>query len=193
VALIPAGLPLAVAAAESLLGPVLILPRNIAGFVADVTIEEIHRDRLAITRHPVEQGAAITDHSYKEPAEVTIRCGFSNSSLAALGNPNYVQSIYQQFLALQAGRTVFDILTGKRAYTNMLLAMLQVTTDEKSENALMMVAECHEIIIAQTQVVTVGSTSNMANPQLNGAVQNTGSNALGPANANGYNASPPAF
>jgi hypothetical protein len=124
---------------------------------------------------------------------VIIRCGFSNSSFAAFGDPNYVQDIYAQFLALQASRQTFDILTGKRAYTSMLISLLQVTTDERSENALMMTAECHEVIIAQTQIVTVGASANMSNPQLNGATQNTGTNALGPANQNNFNATPPAF
>jgi hypothetical protein len=191
VSLVPTGLPLALAAAQALIGPVLIRSRQIGGFIADVTIEEIHRDRLTATRHPVEQGAAITDHSYKEPAEVIIRCGWSNSSLVSFGDPNYVQNIYAEFLALQAARQPFDILTGKRAYTNMLCTMLQVTTDERTENALLIMAECHEILIAQTQVVTVGSSSNMTSPQLNGATQNTGTNVLGPAGQNNYSSSLP--
>ncbi len=47
--------------------------------VAQVTLEEIHRDELEITEHPVERGAAISDHAYKRPAEVIIRCGWSDS------------------------------------------------------------------------------------------------------------------
>jgi hypothetical protein len=192
VSLVPTGLPLALAAAQALIGPVLFRPRNLGPFVADVTIEEIHRDRLTTTRHPVEQGAVTTDHAYKEPAEVIIRCGWSNSSPVDFGDPNYVQNIYAEFLALQATLQTFDILTGKRAYTNMLCTMLQVSTDERTENALMMTAECREILIAQTQIMTVGSSSNMSNPQSNSATMNTGTNALGPANANNYNSSLPA-
>jgi hypothetical protein len=54
--------------------------RKIETIVPDCTIEERHSDRLVITEHPVEQGAAISDHAYKLPSEVTIRYGFSNSS-----------------------------------------------------------------------------------------------------------------
>lgn len=47
--------------------------------IAQATLEETHHDDVEISDHPVEQGAAITDHAYKRPAEVIIRCGFSNS------------------------------------------------------------------------------------------------------------------
>lgn len=47
--------------------------------IAQVTIEEIHHDEMEITDHPVERGAAIGDHAYKRPAEVVIRCAWSNS------------------------------------------------------------------------------------------------------------------
>ena len=153
---------------------VLFSPRNIAGFVANVTIEEQHVDRMRITEHPVEQGASITDHSYKEPARLVIRAGWSNSSPQALGNPFYIQTIYQSFLALQASRQTFDIITGKRAYTNMLIEVLMETTDKEHENAMMLVLECKEIIIATTQTVTVPPAANMANPQVNGATNQVG-------------------
>jgi len=47
--------------------------------IAHATIDETHRDDLEITEHPVELGAPIADHSFMRPAEVTIRCAWSNS------------------------------------------------------------------------------------------------------------------
>ncbi len=44
-----------------------------------VTLEEVHHDELEITDHPVERGAVISDHAFKRPAEVVIRCAWSNS------------------------------------------------------------------------------------------------------------------
>jgi hypothetical protein len=148
--------------------------RSIAGFIADVTIEEQHVDRLRITEHPVEQGAASTDHSYKMPAQVTIRAGWSNSSIQALGNPFYIQGIYASFLALQSARQPFGIITGKRAYTNMLIESLVETTDKEHENAMVLTVECKEIIIVTTQTVTVGQASNMANPSSNAPTYQVG-------------------
>lgn len=47
--------------------------------IAQAVIEEQHHDELRITDHPVEQGAVISDHAIKMPAEVVIRCMWSNS------------------------------------------------------------------------------------------------------------------
>jgi hypothetical protein len=179
--IIPTGLSGIAATAFTLLEPIILRSRLIGPFQANVTIEERHLDELAITEHPVEQGAAITDHSFKRPASVVIRAGWSNSRKEANGNPNYVLEVYDGFLALQATRFPFEILTGKRAYLNMLIQRLQVTTDESSENALMMVCECREVIIASTQIVTVGDPSLMASPSINGAPQNFGTKSLLPA------------
>lgn len=47
--------------------------------LAQVTIEELHRDDMEITSHPVELGAPISDHAFMRPAEVVIKCAWSNS------------------------------------------------------------------------------------------------------------------
>jgi hypothetical protein len=150
---------------------VFINPRSIGGFHADVTIEERHEDVLTVTSHPVETGSTISDHAYRQPSKVTIRCGWSNASIYAIVgtvtsllsgsfDTNYVRSVYSQFLTLQQSRQLFDVLTGKRNYTNMLITRLSIVTDATSENALMMTCECQEIILATTQTVQVGGTSS---------------------------------
>jgi len=64
--------------------------RNIAGYIPNVVLEERHEDRLAVTEHPVELGAAITDHSYKYPSELTMRVMWNSgigSVLSGVQNP----------------------------------------------------------------------------------------------------------
>lgn len=172
---IPLGLTILEAAGLDLLSPTLFLQRNIGGFVADVTIEEDSTDELEITQHPVERGAAVTDHSFKKPSVVVITAGWSNSSLSALGDPFYVQSVYAQLLQLQNSRQPFDIVTGKRSYTNMLFRRLSVKTDERTENALVLQAECQEIIITETQTVQTPNPADLKNPQADAGVSNRGS------------------
>lgn len=149
----------------SLLGELsyaLIQPsaRAIGTIFADVTVEENHRDEVIITQHPVEGGGVITDHAYKRPSELEIRCGFSNSSAGSVG---YVQQQYQALLALQLARQPFDVYTGKRAYRNMLIRGLSVVTDPHSENILMASVALQEIVIVSTQT-TSGSPANTATP-----------------------------
>lgn len=183
--LIPVGVTVIRAAALSLLSPILVRQRNIGGFIADVTLEEQHEDELHITESPVDQGASVTDHSFKVPAKLTVRVGYSNSSLQALGNPNYVQQVYDAFLRLQAGRDPFSVITGKRSYTNMLIRRLTTVTDDKTENALMMVCEMKEILLTSTQTVTVPPTANMKTPAATAPTVDTGTKAAAPVSSVG--------
>ncbi len=71
---------LVVAGAQLGLQSILVRPkRSIGAFTGYVAIEETHEDVLEITDHPVELGAKISDHAYKEPSSVIIRAGWSNS------------------------------------------------------------------------------------------------------------------
>jgi Dit-like tail protein len=188
--IIPFGVSVVAAVADDLISTILFRQRNIGGFVADVTVRESHRDRLTATRNPVEQGAAVTDHSFKEPAELTVLVGYSNSSFQAGGDPNYVQEVYQQFLALQATREVFDVITGKRQYSNMLMTLLATDTDEKTENATFLTVEMRELILVTTQTVTVPPNADQAAPGVTGATTNTGTSQLTPGTPYNANAAP---
>lgn len=195
--------------------------------VAQAVIEESHHDELVITEHPVEQGAPIADHAYKRPAEVVIRCAWSNSPsgsggflnnlvgsargvAATLGGPvvgnilaagqtiagvqsllsgnaqGQIKSIYDQLLELQASRQPFDVLTGKRKYTNMLFRVLSVDTTKATENSLWVVAVCYQVIIVSTTVVTVPINTDpaaQADPEKTMPIQDLGQQQLQPATA----------
>lgn len=159
---------------DGLIGPIVIRQRSIGGFVANVTVREEHEDEVVITENPVEQGADFTDHAFKAPARLTVEVGYSNSSVQADGDSDYVNDTYAQFLALQASLQPFDVVTGKRAYSNMMITRLQTVTDKETENALILVVGMREIIIVNTQTVSVPPTNNMSQPQDTGASQNLG-------------------
>lgn len=160
----------------------------------EASLEEVLTDQLQLTEHPVEKGAAITDHSFKRPAEVVITCGWSNSSIAGLlgsakaiassffeggsvSAASYIDGIYSQLLALQESRVPFDITTHRRQYTNMLITGIQVTTDQKTSSILMVQVTCRQIIIVSTQTTTMPPASQQANPASTAAVTNKGVNA----------------
>lgn len=190
--MIPLSAAVAIMIASNLAGSISSIASAIAsflivlerGFGADVTVSEKGRDDLAISENPVEQGAAITDHAYKKPAVLTVRVGYSNSSRAANGNPLYVQEMYVLLLAMQAARVPFGMVTGKRVYQNLLISSIDTETDEKWETASIFTVNMREIILVNTQIVSVPSTANMQNPGANGATQNMGSAPLLPATVN---------
>jgi hypothetical protein len=163
-------------------------PKNKIGSIEiQASLEEVLTDALQVTEHPVEQGAAITDHAYKRPAEVVLRCGWSNSSLEALSGAatafftggslpktDYVTSIYSQLLALQDSRVPFDIKSSRRVYQNMLITGLQVTTDNRTNDVLMVQATCRQILIVKTAATTLPPRDSQADPAKTGETENEG-------------------
>jgi hypothetical protein len=156
-------------------GKATIIPRRAIGpFSATVTVEEIASDDLEITQHPVQQGAAITDHAYLKPATVSIKIMF-NAADAPLAET------YAKLRQLQASREPFDVVTGKRAYKNMLFKSLGQTNDAQTENVLSISAELQEIFIVQVETTTVPPRKQQANPGKTGATENAGQKSAQPA------------
>jgi hypothetical protein len=156
------------------------------GFLADVTIEEKHRDETVITENPLEQGAPASDHAYQKPAMLSLRIGYSNSN-PTVGDPLYVDLVYALLLQLQQARVPFGLVTTKRLYSNMLITALATFTDEKWANAMIISMDLKQLILVNTQVVSVPPSQNMAAPGVTGATNNTGQSALG--SGGGFNSS----
>ncbi|NTA27394.1 phage baseplate protein [Allorhizobium ampelinum] len=148
--------------------------RLIGTIVPDVAIEETHRDNLVVTDHPVERGAAISDHAFLMPVELEMRVGFSNSTA---GYQGYAKIIYELFLSLQQSRTPFSVYTGKRAYSNMLIRSLETTTTAETENAIILTVGLREVIIVST-TTTSASNSSMSSAAKTGSVSNSGTKQL---------------
>ncbi|GFM38004.1 phage baseplate protein [Desulfovibrio psychrotolerans] len=156
-------------------GPVLLRPtRSIGGLYPDVVVEESHEDALQVTEHPVEQGAAISDHAFKKPATVVIRGGVSDASAENTGGERRSVEFYNTLLELQKSRELFDLVTGKRLYRNMLLETLSTVTDNAGEHALMFTAACREVVVVTTRTTTVPPRSRHAQPGKTGATSDAG-------------------
>lgn len=161
--------------------------RSIGLIIPDVVVTEKHSDTLEVTEHPVEIGAPIADHAYKRPSELTMEVGFAGGgSLLDLLDTSSVgitlgtspQETYQKILDLQASRIPFDVTTGKKKYSNMLIRAIDVTTDRTSENVLMCVLTLKQVLISQTQSISVADKSNMATGVSTSSVQNSGVKSL---------------
>ena len=144
--------------------------RKLGTIIPNVVVEEVHTDTLTITDHPVEQGAPITDHAFKNPAELSMRIGWSSSSLALdavvssvvdsvkagkLTTPKIktVRDIYEDLLKLQTSRKPFDVSTGKRLYKDMLIRSLSTTTDASTENSLVIQVVMRQVILVKTRAI----------------------------------------
>lgn len=150
-------------------------PRSIGTIIPDVTIEEHHSDRLVITEHPVEQGASITDHAYKRPAEVSMRVGWSNSSsVNQFGSEDYVRQVYDALIQLQGTRQPMTVMTGKRLYQTMLIESVDLENTAATEYSLFCNVRLKQIVIVSLQTAQIASSSAIASDPTNQAQpQNT--------------------
>ncbi|EPF1298783.1 phage baseplate protein [Klebsiella michiganensis] len=157
--------------------------RKIGLIVPSVVISEKHSDTLEITEHPVEVGAAISDHAYRRPSEVVMEVGFAGggSLLDLLDTTSFGLSaglspreVYQNLLDLQNSRVPFDVVTGKRLYSNMLIRAMEVTTERSTENVLSAVLTLREVIITSTTTSQVAAKADMKEGANTSAVQNSG-------------------
>jgi hypothetical protein len=122
---------------------------------AEVTVSEDHEDDLVITQHPVEYGAAITDHAYKQPSQLRLRVGWSASYVGD------VRKVYEDILYLQEARRPFKITTGKRDYDNMLIASIRTQTNSTLEYTFLADITFQQILLVSTQ--TISGAQNAAN------------------------------
>ncbi|NHB89743.1 phage baseplate protein [Photorhabdus tasmaniensis] len=159
--------------------------------VPSVVISEKHTDALEITEHPVEIGAAVSDHAYKKPSEITMELGFAgggslldfvDTSKIGLSMGLSPKETYQKILDLQELREPFKVITGKRTYENMLIKAIEVTTDRLSENVLLCTLTLREVIITSTQKVQVAEKEVMKTGVNTSAVENSGTKTLKPVN-----------
>lgn len=162
--------------------------RKIGIIIPDVVISEKHSDVLEITEHPVERptssGAGfVADHAYRRASELVMEVGFSgggslldmvDTSAIGLSIGSGPKEIYSQLLELQRKKEPFDVVTGKRIYTNMLIRVLDVTTDRASENVLMASVTMREVITTQSLTITGASKENMTEGANTSAVQDAG-------------------
>lgn len=163
--------------------------RTIMGLFADVTVEEKHKDELKITEHPTEVGAPISDHAYKEPPELQMKVGWSESAgklNGLVGNTILSEitgliAVYETLQQLQNNAVLLVISTGKRLYSNMLIKSLSCTTDLQSENSLMIDITFKKVIIVSTSE-TVVAVENQKDPASTAGVSDNGTMQAKPVN-----------
>lgn len=155
-----------------------ITPQGGDAIIPDVVVFEQHEDEMVVTEHPVERGAPIADHAYKKPETLSVRFGWSDSStllnqavsLSLLSGLNSITDVYEKLLEEMEKGTLFDVSTGKRRYTDMIITSLQVKTEEETETSLIV-----DITFQKVRLVTVTETDGTTSADVQAQPQDTAS------------------
>lgn len=97
------------------------------------------------------------------------------------GGVSEVQRAYDNLLAAYQARTLFSVYTGKRPYKNMIIRSLSTTTDKSTENSMLIRIVMRQILMAQTQTITVPDSSKMADPGSTASPEDVGTTYPVPA------------
>jgi hypothetical protein len=123
-----------------------------------------HNSSLTITQHPVEYGAAITDHSFNNPLRFSFRIGQTDaaSSYYVIPGASNSRSVnaYNALVTLQQTRQLLQLVTKYNTYPNILIENIDVSDDYSTQNAAKI-----DISLIQPIFVGVALTFVTADPQ----------------------------
>lgn len=150
--------------------------RTIGPITVQLIVSEDTVDTLTITKQPVQTGTPITDHSYKEPAVLSMVIRQQPGIIEGIVNTftgGGLAQIYKDFLDLQNLRQPFIVTTPKRVYRDMLMAVLRQTTDKTTETILSLSVTFQEVVFASVGTTLV-PPSRQKHPRQTQGTQNTG-------------------
>ena len=136
----------------------ILYSKQIGPVAVNIIIRESHTSSLGITQIPVETGAKITDHAYKEPKQLEL--DFADEGAA---------STWAALVRFQEQRLPFDMVTGLYRYKNMLIKELRAERDESTFRIVKGTALLQEILLVKTaKTASEGKSDNTGKPKDDG-------------------------
>ena len=135
---------------------------NIGGYFFDGFMQVDHSIELEVTENPVETGAAVVDHAYVKPAQVTMKVMMSDVHQSLYpgqftGTRFRSTNSWHVLKKLQGDRIPFNIFTRLGLYENMLITSLQASDTADTFRALSATVTLREIPVARVKEVKISS------------------------------------
>jgi hypothetical protein len=128
-----------------------------------------HESNLAITQHPIQTGASISDHAYMEAQQLTFEIGMSDvmedlsnyvSNIESFNNKETSSrsvNAYRILRKLQADRVPIDVVTRLGEYKNMLIESIVAPDDNKTAYGLKVTVTLKEVFVASVTTVKISA------------------------------------
>ncbi|UUZ80632.1 hypothetical protein LJK88_20505 [Paenibacillus sp. P26] len=135
---------------------------NVGGWFFDAWISMEHSSKLTITDHPVQTGAAISDHAFLQPRSLSMEIGMSDVATSFIpgqfdGDWSRSVAAYKVILELQRLRIPVQILTRLGLLENMLIESITAPDDYTTLNGLKVQVTFRQIMVATVKTVKVSS------------------------------------
>jgi|SRR5580693_4487412 hypothetical protein len=170
-------------------------PGSPTTFFFDAVLRVDHNEEVVITHHPVQSGAALTDHAYSLPAQVTLEVGFSDAmdsfqSGQYSGGSSKSVTAYQQFQQIKDLHLPCTLATRLAQYSNMMLVQLRAPESRENFASTVMTLRFEQIFLGSVSASTQSSRNQQTGSSPEGSLSTTtpGSGTDGLQNGDGtYN------
>ncbi len=141
-------------------------------FIFDAVFSTQHDSSLNITEHPVQSGANISDHAFKEPRMLTFDIGMSDVMTSVIpgqfqGDSRSINA-YRKIVELQDNRLPITVATKLGTYNNMLVETITTTEDEKTIFGLRATITLREVFVVNVQTVKISARPQKSNSSNDG-------------------------
>ena len=135
---------------------------HIDGYYFDAWLRLNHNTSVSYTQHPLEVGAAASDHSYVNMRtfsfDICVTDTVRQPFFTGVSNRNI--NAYNLLVALQAKRSLITLGSKYGEFSNVLVESIDVSDDFQSQNKMIATINLVQLIIAGTKIFKVS-----ANPQ----------------------------
>ena len=152
---------------------------NLNGLYFDAWLRLNHNSTLTSTLHPVQTGAAITDHSYINPQRFSFDIGMSDAMSSILpgqfpSSPTRSVKAYNILKALQNTRELLTLTTKYGEYKNILIESLDVPDDYTTNSSAIMSVSLIEIMLVDAKTFKTSNAPQITNITNRGQVSPQG-------------------
>jgi len=148
------------------------LRSKISGFIFDVSFKEEYSFSNQITQHPVQSGANINDHVYRQPVKITFDLGVSDCLASVVSGTfsSYSSRSASAFIVLEEWwnqATVLDVSCNISGcvlpFYNMIISELSITKDKNTHHAIRANVTLQQVVV--TNAVSVGVSLQSSDTQ----------------------------
>lgn len=133
----------------------------------DATAREVHTVDVEVTQHPVEKGAAISDHKRRKPKTLQIEGIVTNTPIATPENLDpgadaRADNAYRELIEAADSEELLTVVTGLETYENMAIVSLVMPRNASTGECLHFTAALQEIRIVESKTIELVETDTPA-------------------------------
>lgn len=123
-------------------------------YIADCTLDEGHSASARVTDHPVERGAAITDHVQIEPRELRATVFTSTTPLfGGIPGEGRERAAWETLVGISRARRLVTVTTSLESYDSMILYKVEAPRSARDGQSVSVALTFRQIELTNTLAI----------------------------------------